>query len=398
MNSTLTEDLSGAASAANPHAASTRGGPEVSIIVPTYNESGSIGPLLRRIEAAVVGKAIACEILVMDDSPSAETVEAARAAPLSIPLRAIRRSGARGLSEAVMEGIREARGRFVLVMDADLQHPPESIADLVRALREGADFVIGSRHVPGAGAPRFSALRRLNSWGASLLCRPLLHARVTDPMSGFFGCLREAAVAADLRATGYKIGLELLVKTHPVRVVEAPITFGARHAGASKMTLREQGKYVQHLARLYGWRYGALTQFLRFCCVGACGMLVDLGMMALLVSIGLRFPAARTWSILTALPVNFLLNRRWTFRGCGSAGIGAVGAQFLRFVGACSIGLLVSWSVSNALYWAFPAWQSAYALLCAAGIGAGTMANFHFSRNYAFAPSTAHPPDGSGSA
>ncbi len=382
-----------ASNAADFHATSTRGAPEVSIIVPTYNESGSVGTLLARIEAAVVGKAISCEILVMDDSPTAETVDAARAAPLSIPLRAIRRTGARGLSEAVMEGIREARGRFVLVMDADLQHPPESIPELVRALREGADFVIGSRYLPGACAPKFSALRRLNSWGASLLCRPLLHARVTDPMSGFFACSRYAAAPADLRATGYKIGLELLVKTHPAKLAEVPITFGARHADASKMTLREQGKYVQHLARLYGWRYGAMTQFLRFCCVGACGMIVDLAIMALLVGIGLRFPAARTWSILTALPVNFLLNRRWTFRGAGGAGVGAALSQFFRFVGACSIGLLVSWSVSNALYWALPAWRGAYAVLCAAGIVAGTLANFHFSRSYAFAASREQTPD-----
>lgn len=392
MIEVLPNSSPGVSPAANFHAASARGAPEVSIIIPTYNESGSIAPLLARIEAAVVGRAIFCEVLVMDDSPSAETVEAARAAPLSIPLRAIRRSDARGLSEAVMDGIRAARGRFVLVMDADLQHPPESIPDLVGALREGADFVIGSRYVPGACAPKFGAFRRLNSWGASLLSRPLLHARVTDPMSGFFGCSREAAASADLRATGYKIGLELLVKTRPARVVEAPIAFGARHAGTSKMTLREQGKYVQHLARLYGWRYGALTQFLRFCCVGACGMVVDLAMMTLLVGIGLRFPAARTWSILTALPVNFLLNRRWTFRGCGRAGIGAALSQFFRFVGACSIGLLVSWSVSNALYWALPAWRGAYAAFCAAGIVAGTLANFHFSRSYAFAASREKRP------
>ncbi|GIK16785.1 MAG: dolichol monophosphate mannose synthase [Planctomycetota bacterium] len=372
---------------------------QLSIIIPTYNEAQNLPLLLRRIEAAVVGKDIPTEIWVMDDRSPDGTADVARKCATGMPVRVVEREGPRGLAPAVAEGLRHVRGEYVLVMDADLQHPPEAIPALIRAMDEGADFVIGSRYAEGGSIRRFGFLRKLNSWGATFLARPLIPPGVHDPMSGFF-CLRRSSLeSADIRAVGFKIGLELLVKTGAMRVVEVPIAFGARHAGVSKLGVREQFRYLRHLLSLYAWRFPALKQFARFCAVGACGMMLDLGLMAALMSGGAHFGAARAWSVLGAMTLNFVLNRCYTFPDRR----GPVASQFLRFTGACATGLVVNWGLSSTLYAAFPGWRPRYPLICAAGIVAGTFMNFFFSRSYAFAaaaPSDSkraqHGPDGAG--
>ena len=145
-------------------------------------------------------------------------------------------------------------GNWCVVMDADLSHPPEAIPGMIARLDDGADFVIGSRYVSGGTTDsNWGLLRWLNSKVATWLARPLTRAK--DPMAGFFALRRttfERATA--LNPIGYKIGLELLVKCRCVRVDEVPIHFADRQHGESKLSFREQLRYLQHLGRLYSHR------------------------------------------------------------------------------------------------------------------------------------------------
>ena len=166
------------------------------------------------------------------------------------------RTGKRGLSEAVLDGLRRARGEILVCMDADLSHPPEVIPEILRALEDGADFVIGSRYIAGGTtADDWGVLRWINSRIATLLARPLTSVR--DPMAGLFALRRSTFESGrDFNPVGYKIGLELIVKCGCRRVVEVPIHFEDRRFGDSKLTLTQQLLYLQHLGRLYVFRYG----------------------------------------------------------------------------------------------------------------------------------------------
>src|SRR5262249_7023890 len=158
----------------------------------------------------------------------------------------------RGLSPAVLDGLRAARYDVFVVMDADLSHPPEKIPEMVRALQNGADFVIGSRYVAGGTTDaEWGLFRWLNSKVATLLAWPLTSAR--DPMAGFFALTRPTFERGQtvLNPIGYKIGLELLVKCHCGAVREVPIHFADRKFGSSKLSFKEQLRYIQHLRRLY---------------------------------------------------------------------------------------------------------------------------------------------------
>ena len=222
---------------------------DVSVIVPTYREAENLPLLVPRIMSALEGAGLRGEILIVDDDSPDDTEAACR--DLSYPVRLLVRRGQRGLSGAVLLGLREASGEVLVVMDADLSHPPEAIPALVKTIREGADFAIGSRYAPGGSTdPAWSLYRRLNSRVARLLARPL--AAVRDPLAGFFALSRARFDEAKrLDPIGYKIGLELLVKCDCRDVAEVPIHFRDRERGTSKLTLRAQVDYVRHLGRLY---------------------------------------------------------------------------------------------------------------------------------------------------
>ncbi len=174
----------------------------------------------------------------------------------------------------MLAGIQLARHDYLVVMDADLSHPPEAIASRVEKLRgDEADFVIGSRYVAGGKTEDWSRLRWLNSWGATMLAKPLV-GNVKDPMAGFLALRRESVRHADpLNPIGYKIGLELIAKTHipPRRVAEVPITFRNRLHGESKLTLKEQFKYLEHLSRLYDYKYPKASPRAKFLIAAGCG-------------------------------------------------------------------------------------------------------------------------------
>jgi dolichol-phosphate mannosyltransferase len=229
---------------------------DVSVIVPTYREAENLPVLVRGVAAALGELPGGHEIVVVDDDSQDGTEAACAELARDYPLRLLVRREERGLASAVIHGLRSARGDYLVVMDADLSHPPETIPALLAPLRDGrADFVIGSRYVPGASTEEgWGAYRWLNSKVATLLAWPLARAR--DPMAGFFALSRQLfESAAALDPIGYKIGLELLVKCRCRRVVEVPIHFRNRLHGESKLSLREQVNYLRHLLRLYRFRF-----------------------------------------------------------------------------------------------------------------------------------------------
>lgn len=236
---------------------SPRSAPFFSLVAPTFNEHVNIRAFLERttavLETQVPGH---YEIIVVDDDSPDRTWEHAEAVAANLPaVRVIRRQEQRGLATAVMAGWRAARGDWLGVIDADLQHPPEVLVDLLKAMREGAELAIGSRHVRGGGVSRWNLGRRLISRSAQVLGALLLPAarRVSDPMSGLFIVRRDAIDFEALSPVGYKILLEVLVRGPVGRIAEVGYVFDERRRGQSKVTAQIYWQYLRHLARLR-WR------------------------------------------------------------------------------------------------------------------------------------------------
>jgi len=207
----------------------------VSIIIPTLNEEENILPLVAEI-AACAGSFR--EILFVDDHSTDATRDKIRALAGTHPIRLIEQDGAGpGLATAIMLGARAARGEILLVMDADLSHPPERIKDLVGPLFAGtADLVVGSRYVKGGSTPGWPAWRRAVSRAGAALAHPLtgLH----DSMCGFFAIGRSRLLELAPQTSGFKIVFETMVRARgTLRVREIPIAFRERVRGKSKMSL-----------------------------------------------------------------------------------------------------------------------------------------------------------------
>ena len=225
--------------------------PPVTIVVPTLREAPNLEPLAERVAGALAGRGIAWELLLIDDDSDDDTLDVAGRLARRLPLRIEVRRGLRpDLSQAVLQGIAHGRYDRVVVMDADLSHPPERIPDLLAGLDAGCDMVVGTRYAAGAStAGDWGWARVLNSRLATLLAAPL--TACSDPMSGFFAVDRRALPARTaLRPVGYKIGLELMVRGR-LRVGEAPIAFDDRRRGKSKLGWRQRFDYLRHLGRLY---------------------------------------------------------------------------------------------------------------------------------------------------
>ncbi len=235
--------------------------PHVSVIVPTYRESANLPTLLTRIAESMSIAGLGYEVIVVDDDSGDGTDEVCGRFGRFQPVRLIVRRATRGLSSAVLDGIRAAAGELVCVMDADLSHPPESIAAMVERLTSsqtdrGCQMVIGSRYVAGGRTTADWGLGRyINSKLATWAARPLTDVR--DPMAGFFVTRRRDVMACEsmLDPIGYKIGLEILVKCGFDCIAEVPITFSNRVAGDSKLNVRQQLLYGVHLLRLMRFKF-----------------------------------------------------------------------------------------------------------------------------------------------
>src|SRR5438094_4343627 len=206
----------------------------VSIIVPTLNEEENIAPLVAQITACAVPFR---EILFVDDHSTDDTREEIRALEKSQPIRLIEQDGAEvGLASAIMSGARAAQGEILLVMDADLSHPPERIKDLLAPLFAGtADMVVGSRYVKGGSTPGWPLWRRMVSRAGAALAYPL--TGVHDSMCGFFAIGRSRLLEVAPKTSGFKIVFDTIVHDGgTLRVREIHIAFRDRPRGKQKMS------------------------------------------------------------------------------------------------------------------------------------------------------------------
>ena len=293
--------------------ASPGSGPEISIVIPTLNEADNIDPLFSAI-ATSMPESMRFEVLVVDDSSTDGTAERARAWSDRLDVTAIERRGKPDLSGAVLDGAKAARGRWLVVMDADGSHPPERIPALLAPLLAGThDVAIGSRHAPGARTAGWPWRRHLTSRAATLLAWPF--TEVADPMAGYFATSRERLLMLPAQTAGYKILLELLVQGGDrIRTIEIPIHFEDRRHGESKLGLAQQVTYLKRLAWLAGGRV-SLGSASKFGLVGLTGMVVDLIVFQAMMGTGQGLGAAHIAGFVLATLTNFGLNYRWTFRG-----------------------------------------------------------------------------------
>ncbi len=283
------------------------------MIIPTYNERDNLDELVQRVVKAVDS----AEIVIVDDNSPDGTGARAEELAKSNNIKVVRRKGKLGLSSAVLEGFAAACGDILVVMDADLSHPPEKIPEMVRQIAEGkAEMVVGSRHVKGGSIEKWPFYRRLVSKGATLLARPL--TKVRDPMSGFFAIRRSVIEGVGLDPIGYKIGLEILVKGNYSNVVEVPILFADRKAGQSKLGGAVMLRYIDHISTLYEHRRYWLAKYLKFAIIGGIGALINLAILWASVEL---FNVYYLWAAVLAFVVadtnNFIWNRIWTFRSKG---------------------------------------------------------------------------------
>ena len=342
----------------------------IDVVVPTYKEALNIPLLIERLAVLKGTHAPHLHLTIVDDNSRDGTTEAIQ--QLNLPwVSLIVRAHDRGLSSAVLAGLNGTSGDIIVVMDADLSHPPEAIPALLNELGKGSEFVVGSRYVEGGVTDdNWGLFRWLNSRIATLMARPF--TRISDPMSGFFALRRTTYSQADfLNPIGYKIGLELLVKCRCSRVSEVPIEFTDRIRGESKLSLREQLRYIQHVRRLFLYKYGAWSEVLQFIVVGASGALVNLATVTALLHAGLSAGASIACAIGVSICSNFLLNRRFTFSHSKS---GHMPTQFMSYVASVSFGAFINYFAALLLLSVFPRFIPQLASL--SGIAVATVANF----------------------
>ena len=282
------------------YAALSGGNPRLSVVVPTRNEERNVAVLLERLCPAV--EPLGAEIIIVDDSDDRTPAAVAHyASGCTVPVRLLhRRPGRRkgGLGSAVIAGAQHAHGDWVLVMDGDLQHPPETAAVLAStAMRHDTDIVVGTRYVGGGSSSdglEGGARTFVSSWATRLVkgVFPRRLTMVSDPLSGLFA-FRRAAVNLDaLRPSGFKVLLEILVRNPVARVAEVAYCFAPRNAGESKASLREGVTFLRHVTRLRRSRlvrqlrdkpvtreerFRQAGRFLGFGVIGASGVVVNTG-------------------------------------------------------------------------------------------------------------------------
>lgn len=290
----------------------------VTLIVPTFNEAGNIGELLGRLGAALPAD-LSCEVLFVDDSTDDTPAVIEKAAlECAFPVSVLHRESAEGgLGGAVVEGVRRAGTDWIVVMDADLQHPPHLVPELVgEGERTGADLVVASRYIAGGSRAGLAGSYRIAvSRGATWLTKGLFPRAlrgVSDPMSGFFAMRRSAVTADALRPLGYKILLELTVRCRPAKVAEVPFVFQDRYSGESKSTAREGMRFLAHLAALRS--ASAPARMIGFGLIGLSGFVPNLLALWLLTRSGMNYLAAEVVANQAGVLWNFLLIETLLFR------------------------------------------------------------------------------------
>ncbi len=353
----------------------------ISVVIPTDQGSENVTVLLDRINTLREIKNIKIEVLLMICQSGNMSIGGSEELRFDW-VQMVVQERPRGLGEAIVDGIRLARHQVVVVMDADLSHPPEKIPELIFALASGQQFAIGSRYrtVGNTGSDE-GTLRLFYRMALTLLTRPL--TTVSDPMTGFFAFRRsQIDDAPHLNPIGDKVGLELIVKCGLDDIGEVAI----RSDGAQsqrKRTFKDELNYIKHVRRLYIFKYKNLSSLAQFMVVGASGTIVNLGVLTLLVWLGVSKSVAVACAIGVSIVNNFLLNRRFTF---SYARTGSIWRQFLGFLGASTLGSLVNFGVTLAVESQFD--QIPLQVAALIGIAGGMGFNFLINRFVVFREKT----------
>ena len=328
-----------------------RPAPELSIIVPTFNERDNVPILVERLSRLLVS----CdwEIVFVDDNSPDGTAAAARAiGETDSRVRCIRRVGRRGLAGACLEGMLASQARYVAVMDADLQHDEALLVPMLDNLRGGrADLVVASRYLDGGSATGLSKQRsRVSRWSNALV-RHLLGIELTDPMSGHFMIRRDTfeALAPAISSQGFKILLDMLSTAGGrLRTVELPSAFRERQHGESKL----DSKIALDFAALVTAKLtndAVSARFLMFCLVGLTGIAVHLSILSMLLATALSFGAAQALATVGAIAWNFVLNNLFTYRDQRLTGWHFL-TGLVRFQVICAIGAISNVGIATWIY------------------------------------------------
>jgi dolichol-phosphate mannosyltransferase len=306
--------------------------PHATVIVPTRNEAGNARLLLHRMDAAMRGYDV--EVLFVDDgTDDLPAVIAECAREISLPVRVLRRDQPVGrLGGAVVAGIRDTSSEVVVVCDGDLQHPPETIPQLLDAAAS-SDLVVASRYVGGGDAGGLANRGRvIVSRASGLLSRALFPRRMrncSDPMSGFFAVRRSALDVEKLRPRGFKILLEIVARSRPLSIREVPFSFGARHEGESHASAAEGLRFLRQLAELRLASSGITRRALLYAIVGLSGVIPNLLALSLLTAAGVQYVLAAILAIQVAIVWNFAGAELLVWRNDRAAG--GLGRRFAGF-------------------------------------------------------------------
>lgn len=348
--------------------------PELTIVVPVYNERENLLPLTSRLAAALKG--VDYEVIFVDDDSPDGTAAAARALAQENPrIRVLHRIGRKGLSPAVVEGVLASSSPLVAVMDGDLQHDESILPAMIQRLREGGlDIVVGSRNLAGGGMGSMANARVALSRMGERLSHWVCGAPLSDPMSGYFVMTRSffQETLSSLSLVGFKILVDLFASSpRPVRFAEVPYIFRKRERGESKLDLLTGVEYLQLLIdkAVRGW---IPSTFLLYCFVGGAGVLFNLLLAALLaLKFGFAFQDAHFWAAAPTVAVNFFLHNSLTFRSAKLKG-SAIVKGLLSYFPACSIGLLAQVAVADSLHTRGLSWIIA----SLAGVAVGSIWNY----------------------
>jgi len=336
----------------------TRPAPELTVVVPTFNERTNVPLLIARLQRTLDG--IDWEVVFVDDNSPDGTAAAARAlGEGDARVRCIRRIGRRGLAGACLEGMLASQARFVAVMDADLQHDETLLTEMLARLRPGdVDLAVASSYAGEGSADGLPGRRASYSRWSTVLARRLLRVDLSDPMSGFF-MLRRSAVeelAPALSSQGFKILLDIIASARgALRIAELPYVFRERQHGDSKLDARA-------VLDFFALVLSKLTndvvsfRFLMYCLVGLTGVVIHMAALMVAVDlVGLSFEPAQTAATATAIVWNFALNNAVTYRDQRLAGWAFV-TGLLRFLVICAVGAISNVGVATWIYGSDPRW------------------------------------------
>ncbi|MXY61573.1 MAG: glycosyltransferase family 2 protein [Cenarchaeum sp. SB0665_bin_23] len=359
------------------------GQPQVSIILPTYNESQNILRILHSIEKSIPDAISAQTIVVDDNSPDGtgrivEEYLRNMIGTVGYTVEIIHRRAKTSLGSAILHGIQHARGDTIIVMDSDFSHPPNIIPKLIEALRTRCDIVVASRYIRGGKIDGWPVKRKIISRFGTIIAKNVLNIKAADPMSGFFAFRKNLLEGIIFDGLGFKILMEILVKVQGARIVEIPYTFQDRERGDSKLNGNVIKEYCKSIWRLY--RYGGaepsrsvrfISKAARFYTVGTSGFLINYVISLLLTQ---QIPEfwylhANILGIASAMSSNYILNKIWTFQDRDFSPRRIL-TQFEKIVGFSSQGAAVQLGIVFSLEeggWSYPASLSIGVLTAALG-------------------------------